>query len=493
MASNTVGRPGKNTERSQYHHFIPRFILRNFADPNQFPTGPAKGRRKSKSKRRDALINSIDLHSVNVEQRWLSSEFGIVNMYREEDMGDGYDLEKRLSVLESDAARTIHKAKEALASGDRTLSIPRGERDCLRKFFFLMKYRNSHFYQRYNHESLKTYNSMDKRALSAFMKDRNLKRPKDVWFLNIRTFLSLEMDAKKQWMDKVQTLAYRDDALMFILHAQGSFMSFCTPESEEQEFVLTDNAYGIFEGPVSPFINAGLGTIHDGLCIEYHNFAPISPKLLIVFRSFVLPTPEDDGDTELRTVMLDAIRQLHIKPDATDSILKDLPVTKCQNSYSKIMDGKVVALPSFQEHRSDDLFFFTCFRLKPDHVDLINEIFLEQAWATSSIAFRSKNAMQRALRIYLRDKREGFKVVTDQPDDPRLKYLKTLETIVSRLGGSAMKALYQEVELPKPEVHMSHWVAHVVAGKLYKSRKDLYEVYKTLTAGKIISLNLSTR
>ncbi|KAB2571433.1 hypothetical protein DBV05_g9907 [Lasiodiplodia theobromae] len=483
MAARTSRYRERNAQGTQFHHFIPRFILRNFAAATQPPSGPTKRRGKSKGKPHDCFINSINLQSGNVEPCQLRSEFGIVDMYREKDMGDGYDLEKRLAQLESDAATIIRKAKKTFATRTNILALRRSERDCLRKFFFLMKYRNNGFHQRYDHDSLDTYNSDDKEHLREYMEKRKFKRPKDVWFDNIRQILALEMDPEMRWAERIQQTAYTHDALMFILHAQGSFMSFCAPKLAGQEFVLTENAYGIFEGPVSPRIDPDSGELQPGVYTEYHNFAPIAPDLMVVFRSFILPTLIDEGDQAERAVLLNAMKQLHIKPESADSILQDLPIGKCGNNYSKIVDGKFVPLHGYQGPSADHVFYFKCFPLEPRHVGLINELLLEEAWPTKAIAFRSNDYTKEILVDYLKDPRKGFKVVTDQPDDPRLKYLRKLERAVSLLGGPKVSSVYECIKLPKPEVHMSHWVATMVGFELLGQRQDLYEIYKHLRPG----------
>lgn len=405
-------------------------------------------------------------------------------------MGDGYDLEKRLAQLESDAATIIRKARKTFATRANILALRRSERDCLRKFFFLMKYRNSGFHRRYDHDSLDTYDSDDKEHLREYMEKRKFKRPKDVWFDNIRQILALEMDPEMRWAERIQQTAYSHDALMFILHAQGSFMSFCAPKLASQEFVLTENAYGIFEGPVSPRIDPDSGELQPGLYTEYHNFAPIAPDLMIVFRSFLLPTSIDEGDQAIRAVMLNAMKQLHIKPESAGSILGDLPIEKCGNNYSKIVGRKFIPLNGCQGRSADHVFYFRCFPLEPRHVGLINELLLEEAWSTKAIAFRSNAHAKEILVDYLKDPRKGFKVVTDQPDDPRLKYLQKLERAVVLLGGPKVSSVYECVKLPKPEVHMSQWVATMVGFELLGRRKDLYEIYEHLRPGMNISRTL---
>lgn len=62
-----------------------------------------------------------------------------------------------------------------------------------------------------------------------------------------------------------------EDAFMFELHLLHRYMSFCQLQNIGEEFLLTENAFGIFEDP---------STVHNeviSIYTEYHNFAPISP------------------------------------------------------------------------------------------------------------------------------------------------------------------------------------------------------------------------
>lgn len=376
--SGRMNRVSCKTKDSQYHHFIPRFILRNFASSSQPPSGPSQSSKRRQKKRRNAFINSIDLESGNIGPSWISEEFGIRDMYREGNKDDAFELEKRLSELERQAAEIIQRAIDTFATPGNVLRLHRGDRDCLRKFFFLMKYRNRNLHQRHGHDSLDTYEGEDKEVLADYMKRKGFKSPRDVWLANIHAFISLEMDPDLKWIPRIQSTAYQLDAITFILHAQGSFTAFCTPASPSQEFVLTENSYGVFEGPTSPLIDPESGAILGCLDLEYHTFAPISPRLIIVFRSFLLGDVADDGSRQMRALLFDLLRQLRTKPDQARSLLHDLPVVKCHNSYSTIKDGKAVPVHGYKGPRSSDVFFFKCFPLAAGHVDLINEIFLSR-------------------------------------------------------------------------------------------------------------------
>ena len=112
-----------------------------------------------------------------------------------------------------------------------------------------MKYRNSGMFNRYNHDSIDEYQEDDRERMLSYMESNGLKRPRDVWFDNLRGFLDLEMDPARSWMHTFETQIYPDDDMMMKLHLTWSFIAFCEPVDPADEFLLTQNAYSIFEGP----------------------------------------------------------------------------------------------------------------------------------------------------------------------------------------------------------------------------------------------------
>ncbi|GMF71659.1 unnamed protein product [Aspergillus oryzae] len=245
-------------------------------------------------------------------------------------------------------------------------------------------------------------------------------------------------------------------------------MAFCQPSSEEDEFILTHNAYGVFEGPSDVQIDPTTGGAIEGAYTEYHNFAPISAKLIIILRSSLLVDPSKEGAEDLQEEwenLREEVRKQHLFPDkAAVSLLESLPIKKRGNSYSTTINGKLVLKPN-RGPRGEDRFYFTCFRISSYYVNLINSIFLEQATKGDTIVYRSKSALGRTLKSYLEIGREGFKLVTDEANDPHLAFLKKLEKIAGQLVGNVCLR-YKAIAPPKPQTHMSQWVAHLVGLKV---------------------------
>lgn len=66
--------------------------------------------------------------------------------------------------------------------------------------------------------------------------------------------------------------------------------------STDAEFVLTENCYIIYEGPSTFCTDPTTGEIKDGVRTSYHEFSPISPRLMIILRRVLLPSSEEDAN-----------------------------------------------------------------------------------------------------------------------------------------------------------------------------------------------------
>jgi hypothetical protein len=446
--------------KSQYHHFIPRLILRNYADTSA-PAAPhsPRGRRNGKKAgpqlqgARDSMINLVNLETMGLEQTPLSRAFGIQDMYRDFDRSnpDQHRIEQKLANLESRAGKILAKARQAFDAGKGQVEMLRGERDTLRKFLFIMMYRNKRFHRRFNLSS-EQYFANDRATMMSYMRDKGFKKPVDVWFDNLEAFIDLEMDPELKWMQTIVKRAYPDDAVWFVKNAQMCYLCFCTPKDPETEFLLTENSYGVFEG-----------CTNDRAWTDFHLFAPVAPRLMIVLRSSLLPSGYDEGNKDERLQRLRDVQRAQnpLDPESVRSWLEDLPVKKALNNYSKIVDGAVVPLPT-RIRPENHKFYFRFFPIESEHVQKMNIIFIENAFGTKAILFKSKPALRRALEAFLLTNCPGFKVVTmpphpsdgpffitsdrfeiveTWPDADKVSYFKGLENVARELGSGA-KARY---------------------------------------------------
>ena len=312
--------------KSQYHHFIPRFILRNFAHPYEPPDNLSSLSAKQRKKRRKDGYHpgELMLHAINLAEATagfietpVSRTFGLTDMYRDfTHATNQHYLEEQLSRLEARAGTVISTIRKAFEAGQREVWISRPDRNVLRKFHFIMKYRGSGAHKRFYHHSAEGYSENDREKLLNHMRKKGFERPVDVWFDNITAMLELKMDLNLDWIKKLEDRIYPDDAKWFSAHTQMMYLALCTPSGQE-EFLLTENAYSIHEGPCSFTMSSDSSKKIPGSYTEIHVFAVISPKLIMVLRSFLLPILEEDSDEEVkrwRETMYQVNASMHGQP-----------------------------------------------------------------------------------------------------------------------------------------------------------------------------------
>jgi hypothetical protein len=443
------------------------------------------------------MLHTINLAGATAEltETPVSRTFGLTDMYRDfADATNQHYLEEQLSRLESRAGETISKIRKAFEAGERDIWITRLDRDVLRKFLFIMKYRGSTAHKRFYHQGTESYSADDREKLLKYMREKGYQKPVDVWFANIKAILELKMDPKGEWMTELKKCVYPDDAEWCIMHMQMMYLALCTPSGQDDEFLLTENAYSIHEGPVSLNIDQATGESTVTCYTEFHVFAPISPKLIIVLRSFVLPVAEEDTNENIRRYretmfQLNAIQ--HNDPLTANSMFEDLPVTKARNSYTRVVDGRLVLLDGEDgSHRSDHKFCFRFFPISTEHVNKMNRVMLNESYKISTIVFKSQLGLRKTLEYYLslppgRDKTYNFKTVGAGPDGPRLACLKKLEQVAKQLG-SDTTAVYQSQVLEVTEEDEFNALAEMLAKGLPKEPSQFMKLYAKL--GQLIAV-----
>jgi hypothetical protein len=95
-----------------------------------------------------------------ITETTVAKTFGMMDMYR--DLGAStkqHRVEEQLSVLESQAGEIIGTIRKAFEAEKDDVWMTRTQRDTLRKFLFIMKYRGSRFHRRYFHENAEDYST----------------------------------------------------------------------------------------------------------------------------------------------------------------------------------------------------------------------------------------------------------------------------------------------------------------------------------------------
>ncbi|KAK7974548.1 hypothetical protein PG989_016396 [Apiospora arundinis] len=434
-----------------YQHFIPQFLLKNFAHHYKEPNNTTKRHRKIKHKKGkpypgDLVVNHVNLTTDPPElaESLVKRVMGQFDMYRDTTQPSHLQqhVEQLLGKIESRASTIFRSITKAFERGDSEIWINRDERNLLRKFLFLLKYRGSTFHRRFYHVDMQTYSEDDASFLRDYMEENGIKRPLDVWFSNIKTIIELQMDPDGNWRKGLVDRMYPDDATWFIMHVESMYMAICTPPpGSTHEFVVTDNCYNIFEGPINIARDTKTGSIKETLFANLHEFAPITPKLLFILRSNLFPCPEEDADPNVRRDREETRREVLDKEFGVraipDSLLANLPIYKARTSYAETTGGRVRLREGEDgKHRRHDKFRFDFIPISGQDVHDINGIFLDNTRLSTTIVFASRSSFFDTLEIFLTSPSAKGKVVTGEDGDSRLKALEKLSALGRTLGSN---------------------------------------------------------
>ena len=392
----------------------------------------------------DPVVNNVNLtvDPLAIDESPVKRVLGMNDMYQDTAQPTKEQqrhIEELFGKLESEASRSFHKIVKAVEDGDPSLQLTRGERNRIRKFLFLLKYRGSGFHRRYSGSiDAAGYDYDDQEQLREYMRERGFERRVDVWFDNIKTFANLKMDAENKWMAELLDKVYPADARWLINHVQQMYMAICTPADASDEFTLTDDSYNVFEGVEKVMRDPETGRLKGHEWINFHEFAPVSPKVMIVLRTCAVPVSEEDVDSEdeeASDLWQKAVVD-HFGP-STESSLADLPICKARNSYSQVIDGRAIMDNEDRAKQLDDKFYFTFFRFSTHHVDRINGFLLDNAHNCTRIVFQSRNSFQKTLEWYMTEPCQYGKRIVGADAEAKLKLLKGLAGLLRSMGSSA--------------------------------------------------------
>jgi hypothetical protein len=443
----------QKSPESQFQHYIPQFLLRRFAIPSL--AGRGNGKNRIKNQKRNAMVNvvSLDNDPPKIGTKLVREILGQEDMYKDDSMFSKKEqmrIETKLGVIEQAASRIIAKVADAHEAGQNEITLSRYDKDVLRKFLFVMKYRGVNFFNRFNHKTAKEYNSDDRDAFLDYMRAKGFKRPLDVWFDNLTKIIDMPMDPAGEWTQELFDIIYPGDAVWLFTNIRTMYLAFVTPSDLSEEFILTENSFGIHEGPVSCSVDRLTGKHKTTAYTEFHVLCVISPHLAMVLRHNFLPEPLEDKDIIVRDGKKEELAmnaQFHHDPDHATSLLQDLPVAKARNSYTVVRNERLeLARGADGVPRAADTFRFRFFRLESVHVQTINAVMLDQAHEISTLVFKSKTALRRALEFYLSFPTQAkgghsLKTISERQDDPMLLLFRKLEHLAQALG-SDVKAKY---------------------------------------------------
>ena len=191
------------------------------------------------------------------------------------------------------------------------------------------------------------------------------------------------------------------------------------------------------DDPTNETFSANMGEYLGNTYLCYQEFGPVSPRLIIVLRSCLLPEKAEDMDPttqKLRQSTLKGAAAHFPDPENVKSILSDLPVAKVTNSYTKVVRGRLALAPGASGiPRSDDRFCFRFCPISTKHVDTINSVFLDNLLRCKSVVFGSTFSFKQTLEAYMTTSADGFKKVNIGQHGAPVSCLTCLEKVFAVL------------------------------------------------------------
>lgn len=384
----TKGKPTGSTD--QYHHYIPRFILR------RYQVGPARPKaERQRLFRRTGIdpeyVYYWDVAKNTLELRSIGQVYGVRNLYQDCKNTDNVNAaERKLSVLEHKAAMVISDLHAALPTG--RFSVKRRPLEDLRKFLYVMHYRSSRLVDVYFDE-----NHPDNVPMRPWIihckKTHGFKSPAEMWLHMLNYYLD---NSHSQLMTHAAGITDK--------YGMGGVMGFMLPDNQvppeiehfpaisyqtncgghytciwqaadEEEFVLTHNGFGLWEGRVDgqPYV---------------HRIFIISPRVIIVLRSVVL-TIKDFTEK--------------MAPSIQSSLLEieNGPPT-CRRTQEFPDRDTVTAMENYRSSKQadGDVFTFNIKKLTVTQTMEVNSVLLDNVRKDGSVTFVSKTNMLRTARTF---------------------------------------------------------------------------------------------
>ena len=326
----------------------------------------------------------------SLETRPIGTVYGVTNLYKDvRNTADVYEVEKKLSALESHASRAVSTI--LAATGKSSCKLPRKSLINLRKFLYTMHFRSSQLSGEYFKERSDPIHRGGLEWLQAYKKRHGLESEIDMWLHTLQYYLDTphkelmrhgrEMILKygekiiEMMLTRIDPDEEHFNALAYHGLADGFFL--CIWEvAEGEEFILGDTSFGLWEGSA-----AG----HNGL----HRLFVLSPRMIIV------------------------LSMQFLRPE----IFSQLPKEHKDSYFSSLMDIKHVSpLPTYpggapknEEElaaivaREEDAFQFKIIKLSVPQSRQINAIMLLHLPDTGSLTFVSKTSMLATLRSFSLD------------------------------------------------------------------------------------------
>jgi hypothetical protein len=317
---------------------------------------PGKKGKKPRRVYKAEYINSYDIPSdtLHLGTTDLGRTFGIADYYKDEaDPDDVHRVEKAFSKLESAAALVFQKLDYAESRERPSVVLVRSELNTLRKFLFLLHYRNGSHGRQFLESR---FDEATAAMVEAYRAKHGLRDARAVWLRNMA--LLLENEHWEVRNDQRLLFTARED---YREHAEDRQLGiYRAPPGVE--FILTENGLGLYEGTAPPLRMLGMlpqGSAVDQLHFDWTYTFAVTPKLAIILRSGLMTM-----EAQMRAQGYSSSEaSAHMRGFMHQSFFADVPRTSPKTTYhppvppsakSFMAYDRVDQMPATERRQYDD-------------------------------------------------------------------------------------------------------------------------------------------
>ncbi|KAL1661756.1 hypothetical protein GGF50DRAFT_60369 [Schizophyllum commune] len=377
---------GPKPPRDQYHHALPRFILR------RYQVGPAlTSAERTKALKRNGFIPEYvryyDVSARTLEIRPIGEVYGVTNLYRDiRNMGNANHIEEKLARLEQKAATTITLIHNSIPDG--AFNISRAELGNLRKFLFTMHVRHDACSREYFDQD-HPGNARSREFLQAYMDKYGFHTSEELWLYFMNYLLDTPHEqimqdgdmllppqptaADVEILKKFYAISYQQQATLYFLGVWEA--------ADTDEFVLTSSSFGLHEG-----------CLKTNRRVMLHRLFVISPRLVVVLRVTALRDPQGPDYERFWSDCLTRLGNLNLVP----------PKPSYTHTPAGLPGSQAFADYVLSDAGQRDNFTITITKLTSEETSMVNKVTLENTKADGSLTFYSPSLTVRTLRRYLR-------------------------------------------------------------------------------------------
>jgi hypothetical protein len=407
---------------------------KTLAETSNSKNPEANRRRKNATPRLSDPINCYHVSSGIFSVSSIDTSYGVTDLYINiKNAHNVYEIEKKLSVLESHAAQAISlllKTVESRPPGDlpsgepQYFKIKRKFLNYLRKFMFIMYFRNDGFKAQHFNEKHPD-NSGGAAWIRAFRQKNNLE-PSEMWLHVLKHYLDTShidlfnqgQKANDQLHPSGMGHARRginpdiQDAEMIQYWGEANNFFLAVWEAADcEEFIISNNSFGLWES-----VSAG-----SKRC-QFHRFYVISPRIAIVLCSVQL-RPDVPPVPEFELMYRKSI--FWGAPHRSPRVSKD----------GQLVGRQARVAGSYEE----DIMEYEIVKLSTKFTHFINAVIMGNARKdTGTITFRTPAAMLRTLEAYSRN----------MDYDNQALYLPLVEQLVKMTGANS--STFRVIPNPNP-------------------------------------------